>query len=123
MNSFSMFNLWAGEGGEFGTRDTAQGFPFLSPDAVSSLSDLVCTLIGDMHDTIGVSVQQFIQLLEADALTSLGGAINGAGDGIATSRRQFLEDTADIVAHVPCNMRTQLEGFDGVGDCRTINAA
>jgi hypothetical protein len=53
-----MFHLWAGEGGEFGTRDTAQGFPFLSPDAVSSLSDLVCTLIGDMHDTIGVSMQQ-----------------------------------------------------------------
>src|SRR6266446_3801124 len=57
-NSLSMFNLWAGEGGEFGTRDSAQGFPFLCPDAVSSLSDLVCTLIGDMHDTIGVSVQQ-----------------------------------------------------------------
>src|SRR5712671_3825645 len=55
---FSMFNLWAGEGSEFRTRDTAQGFLFLSPDAISSLSDLVCTLIGDMHDTIGVSVQQ-----------------------------------------------------------------
>jgi hypothetical protein len=53
-----MFNLWAGGGGEFGTRDTAQGFPFLCPDAVSSLSDLVCTLIGDMHDSIGVPVQQ-----------------------------------------------------------------
>ena len=57
-HSFSMFNLMAGEGGEFRTRDTAQDFPFLSPDAVSSLSDLVCTLIGDMHDTIGVSMQQ-----------------------------------------------------------------
>jgi hypothetical protein len=53
-----MFNLWAGEGSEFRTCDTAQGFPFLSPDAVSSLSDLVCTLIGNMHDTISVSVQQ-----------------------------------------------------------------
>src|SRR5260370_23437125 len=53
-----MFNLRAGEGGEFRTRDTAQGLPFLSPDAVSSLSDLVYTLIGDMHDAIGVSVQQ-----------------------------------------------------------------
>jgi len=53
-----MFNLWAGEGGEFGTRDTAQGFPFLGPDAVSSLSHLVCTLIGDMHNTVDVSVQQ-----------------------------------------------------------------
>src|SRR5258708_5770599 len=53
-----MFNLRAGEGGEFRTRDTAQGFLFLSPDAVSSLSDLVYTLIGDMHDAIGVSVQQ-----------------------------------------------------------------
>src|SRR5258708_9280581 len=212
-----MFNLRAGEGGEFRTRDTAQGFLFLSPDAVSSLSDLVYTLIGDMHDAIGVSVQQvthtdthtgdgnlpsevhtdrvamgddkpgaevletakradfpdiaqaavcedtnsskllhacrhhlagmagvktvragilhdhnswlrgvrqqFIQLLEADALTPLGGAINGAGDGIANSGRQFREDAADIVAHVPCNTRTQFEGFDGVGDCRTINAA
>src|SRR5258708_22858039 len=53
-----MSNLRAGEGGEFRTRDTAQGLPFLSPDAVSSLSDLVYTLIGDMHDAIGVSVQQ-----------------------------------------------------------------
>src|SRR4051794_11331437 len=56
--SFSMFNLWAGEGSEFRTCDTAQGFLFLSPDTVSSLSDLVCTLIGNMHNTIGVSVQQ-----------------------------------------------------------------
>src|SRR5258708_730782 len=212
-----MFKLRAGEGGEFRTRDTAQGLPFLSPDAVSRLSDLVCTLIGDMHDTIGVSVQQitrtdahtgdrhftsdahadgvavgddkpgaevleatkrmdfpdiaqatvcedtdgskslharrhnltgmagvktvrtdilhdhngwfrgvhqqFIQLLEADALTSLGCRINGASDSIANNRGQFREDTADIVAHVPCHTRTQLEGFDGVGDCRTINAA
>src|SRR5260370_18883204 len=53
-----MFNLRAGEGGEFRTRDTAQGLPFLSPDAVSSLSDLVYTLIGDMHDAIDVYVQQ-----------------------------------------------------------------
>ena len=56
-----MFNLWAGGGGEFGTRDT--GFRRVR--------------------------QQFIQPLEADALTSLGGAINGAGDSIANSRRQF----------------------------------
>src|SRR5689334_17863129 len=94
-NSFSMFNLWAGGGGEFGTRDT--GFRRVR--------------------------RQFIQPLEADALTSPGGAINGAGDSIANSRRQFREDAVDIVAHVPCNMRTQLEGFDGVGDCWTINAA
>jgi hypothetical protein len=53
-----MFHLRAGESSEFGTRDTAQGFPFLSPEAGSSLSDQVCTLIGDMHDTIGVSMQQ-----------------------------------------------------------------
>src|SRR6266849_6830566 len=53
-----MFKLRAGEGAEFRTRDTAQGFPFLSPDVVSRLSDPVYTLIGDMHDTIGVSVQQ-----------------------------------------------------------------
>jgi hypothetical protein len=53
-----MFHLRTGEGGEFGTRDAVQSFPFLSPDAVSSLSDLICTLIGDMHDTIGVSMQQ-----------------------------------------------------------------
>src|SRR5260370_31232958 len=203
-----MFKLRAGEGGESRTRDTAQCFPFLSPDAVSRLSDPVYTLIGDMHDSIGVHVQQitrtdahsgdrqftadvhtdgvavgddkhgaevleaakrmdfpdiaqatvcedtngsqslharrhnltgmagvktvrthilhdhngwfrgvrqqFIQLLEANALTSLGGAINGAGDGIANSGRQFREDTADIVAPVSCNKRTQLEGFDGV---------
>src|SRR5436190_4765329 len=53
-----MFHLWTRGGGEFGTRDTAQGFPFLCPDAVSSLSNLVYTLIGDMHDTIDVSMQQ-----------------------------------------------------------------
>jgi len=63
-----MFHLWAGEGGEFRTRDSAQGFPLLSPDAVSGLSDLVRTLIGDMHDTIGVSVQQ---VTRTDALPEI----------------------------------------------------
>src|SRR5205807_10167271 len=63
--------------------------------------------------------QQFIQSLKADTLASLGGAINGAGDSIANSGRQFWEDAADIVAHVPCNLWTQLEGFDDVGDCWT----
>src|SRR5947209_20317336 len=67
--------------------------------------------------------QQFIQPLEADTLASLGGAINGAGDSIANSRRQLREDPQDIVADVPCNMRMNPGGFDGIGQCWTVNAA
>src|SRR5947209_11036743 len=212
-----MFNLRSWEGDEFRAGDTPQGLPFLSPNAVCSLGNLACTLIGDMHDAVNVSVQQiastdahtgdrhlitnahadgiavgddqpgtevlkvakgtdflditqaaicedtngsnalhhrrhhlttmtavqaicadilhdhnrwfrgvrqqFVQPLKADALASLGGTIYRAGDGIADSGRQFWEDAANIIAHVPCNTRTHLERFDGVRDCRTINAA
>src|SRR5712691_1108832 len=53
-----MFDLRAREGDEFRAVDPTQGLPFLSPDAVSSLGDLVRTGIGDMHNPVGISVQQ-----------------------------------------------------------------
>src|SRR5438105_14030531 len=56
--SFSMFDFRAGEGDEFRAIDATQGLPFLSPDAVSSLGNLVCTLLGDRHDAVNVSVQE-----------------------------------------------------------------
>lgn len=44
---YSMFDFGAGEGDEFRAIDTAQGLPFLRPNAVSSLGNLVCTFTGD----------------------------------------------------------------------------
>ena len=67
--------------------------------------------------------QQLVQPLEANTLASLGRAIYRAGDGIANGGWQFWKDAADIVAHIPVNARAYLEPFDGVGNCRTINAA
>src|SRR5260370_31765793 len=54
-------------------------------------------------------------------MATVSGAIGSAGDSIPITGWEFRKDAADIVGDIPCHTRTQLEGFDRIRDCRTIN--
>src|SRR5947209_18869682 len=64
-HSFSMFDLRAGVCDEFRARDTTQSLPFLSPNAVSSSCNLVCTIIGARHDAVNVTMQSITHTVSA----------------------------------------------------------
>src|SRR5947209_20118887 len=57
LHILSMFDFRTGEGDEFRAIDSTQGFPFLNRNAVSSLGNLVCTLLGNRYDAVNVSAQ------------------------------------------------------------------
>src|SRR6185437_7660871 len=64
-----------------------------------------------------------VQLVEADASTALGGAINRARDGVADHRRQLRIDTANILADKALGTGAKVKCLDRVGDPRAIDQA
>src|SRR5947209_743737 len=76
------------------------------------------------HDNsrFGGRFEPLVERVEADALTSLGGAIDSTGERITNGGRQFGKHAADIVSDITCYTRTYFECFDGVRDRWAINA-